>query len=188
MHPQGENYLLSECATQIELKDFTIMADHTGESTPEYCDSSGDEFVPNSQSSDTEVEEYMTVATSTITDKSDKNVAATSEFWSANETDSASKHVRSSSRKRTNKDFGISKAKNKRGKMNRNTTHASKINCCDVEVIKNWLCKKGKECCGQNCLHKLKSLGEEAITMVAELRHRRFAGPFSHNTTKKFTT
>ena len=80
MHPQGENYLLSECATQIELKDFTIMADHTGESTPEYCDSSGDEFVPNSQSSDTEVEEYMTVATSTITDKSDKNVAATSEF------------------------------------------------------------------------------------------------------------
>ena len=164
------------------------MAEWSGESTPEYSDSSGNEYVPNSQSSDTEDEECITVAKSTITDKSHKNVVATSEFGSANETDSASKHPGSSSRKRTNEHFGNSTDKNKRGKMSRNTTHASKINCCDVEVIKNWLCKKGKECCRQNCFQKLQSLGEQAITMVAELRHRRFAGPLRHNTMKKFTT
>lgn len=162
------------------------MADHPGESTPEYSDSSGDEYVPNSQSSDTEVEECITVAKSKS--RSHKNVAASSEFGSANETDSASKHAGSSSHKRTNEHFGNSTDKNKRGKMSRNTTHASKINCCDVEVIKNWLCKKGKECCRQNCFQKLQSLGEQAITMVAELRHRRFAGPLRHSTMKKFTT
>ena len=41
------------------------MADQSSDNTPEEMDSSGDEFVPNSQSSETEEEEYPSVSKAT---------------------------------------------------------------------------------------------------------------------------
>lgn len=161
------------------------MAYPFSDSTPEEMDSSGDEFVPNSQSSETEEEEDPTASKSTSTGRSQKKIVEDSAIEVENESDFAAEHAVASSRKRTNKHLGNTSRKYKRGKMNRNYSHASKINCCDVEVIKRWLCPE-KECCKNKCFEKLQKMGEDGIAMVADLRHRRFAGPFMHPS-KKFT-
>ena len=153
------------------------MADERSDTTREYTGSSGDEYVPNSQSSETEDEEYATAQKATRKDMRHNSFAEMSVAESDSESDSATKHAGASSRKRTNKHMHQCSPQKKRGKMNRNTTHSSKINCCDVAVVKEWL-RSCTECsCECKCLEKLSSLGDDAITMVAELRHRRFAGP-----------
>ncbi len=147
------------------------MADSSRADTPMHSDSSGEEFVPNSASgSDTESDEYA-AATATSTKAKSKNQQELQNV-DKNKIGNACEH---GCKKRSNSHLESCVSKDKRCKMQRNTTHASKINCCDVAVVKACLCS-AQECCGQKCLQKLAKFGDDAVSVLSELRHRRFAG------------
>ena len=66
----------------------------------------------------------------------------------------------------------------KRRKNRRNTSHASKLECLDVQEIKECLETKGCSC-GADCLKKLKTHGVRAVRAIEKLRLQRFQGKFS---------
>ena len=151
------------------------MADSLSDSTPMYEDSSGDEFVPNSASgSDTESEEYACAAATSTKAKSKKKEEL-QQFDSEMDVAVSRKHAC----KRSNSHLNSVANELKRSKMKRNTTHASKVSCCDVAVVKACL-SSGKECCSQKCLQKMAKFGNDAVGVLSELRHRRFAGTLRH--------
>ena len=164
-----------KAGTQFEGKCLTNMSGSASPSTPEDSDSSGDEFVPNSQSgSETEEEEYYAAKSNEI----QKNVEDLTHSEDNNASLVASKSACTSVRKRTNEHLCQPMPKGKRCKMGRNTSHASKINCCDASVVKKCLCES-QACCDKDCLERLSKYGEDAIAIVSDLRYRRFAGTFT---------
>ena len=62
-----------------------------------------------------------------------------------------------------------------RRKNQRNTSHASKLECIDVQNIKHCLETKGCSC-GQDCLKKLRKHGGRAVRALEKLRLQRFQG------------
>ena len=62
-----------------------------------------------------------------------------------------------------------------RRKNQRNTSHASKLECIDVQNIKHCLETKGCSC-GQDCLKKLSKHGAKAVRALEKLRLQRFQG------------
>lgn len=157
--------------SQFESIQKLNMADSLSDSTPMYEDSSGNEFVPNSASgSDTESEEYDTAAAKSTKAKNKKKEEL-QQFDAEMDVAVARKH----GCKRSNSHLNSCGNELTRSKMKRNTTHASKISCCDVAVVKACL-SSGKECCSHKCLQKMAKFGNEAVGVLSELRHRRFAG------------
>ncbi len=138
-------------------------------------DSSGEEYVPNSQS-ETEEEVYPTSPELRNTSKkAPRNMDKTDGgSHGGNKTKSAAV----SSHKRTGNHLCIKSKMPKRAKMQRNKSHASKITCCDMEEIETFL-SSGKKCCAKKCLMKIKEFKDDAVATLAELRHQRFAGPLN---------
>lgn len=63
----------------------------------------------------------------------------------------------------------------KRSKMDRNTCHAAKLQCLDVQEIRTFL---SSEICGceEQCLRKLNAYKERAVQAIEKLRLQRFKG------------
>ena len=74
----------------------------------------------------------------------------------------------------------------KRRKNQRNTSHASKLECLDVQEIKHCLETKGCSC-GEDCLKKLRNHGARAVRAIEKLRLQRFQGK-DRATCKTLTT
>ena len=68
----------------------------------------------------------------------------------------------------------------KRRKNYRNTSHASKLECLDVDEIKHCLETKGCSC-GNDCLKKLCKHGARAVRAIEKLRLQRFQGKMSRD-------
>jgi len=66
----------------------------------------------------------------------------------------------------------------KRRKNRRNTSHASKLECLDIQEIKHCLETKGCSC-GEDCLKKLSKHGARAVRAIEKLRLQRFQGKYS---------
>ena len=65
----------------------------------------------------------------------------------------------------------------KRSKMNRNTCHAEKLQCLDVQEIRTFL--RSQKCgCKKQCLRKLNAYKERAVQAIEKLRLQRFKGKF----------
>jgi len=136
--------------------------------------SSTDEYVSNSQSN-TETEEEDSPVKQHVQTSHGGEDSTTEEEIDAYMT---SKSVRSKNSKRTNKHLATTPRMPKKAKMARNKSHASKVECCDVQEIKKCLCSH-KACCRKKCLRKLKDLEDRGILALSKIRHQRFAGPLN---------
>ena len=65
-----------------------------------------------------------------------------------------------------------------RRKNQRNTSHASKLECIDVQDIKHCLETKGCSC-GKDCLKKLRQHGARGVRALEKLRLQRFQGKYA---------
>ena len=139
------------------------------------CDkleNSEDDFVPNSQSEE-EIDAPLDLVEEVFHEQ-DEAGSETEEELDAYV--AKGKPNKAPNRKRKNCKTKRKTRKSKRAKKGRNTTHASKVRCCDVEEVKKWICTNNFKCCAKKCLSKLKEHQDDAVNAVAELRHRRFAG------------
>ena len=75
----------------------------------------------------------------------------------------------------------------KRSKKDHNITHASKLQCMDIQEIKECLASKGCAC-GEACFGRLKGFGTRAVRAIENLRLQRFAGKLAHPSQTLTTT
>ena len=83
--------------------------------------------------------------------------------------------ARTTGTKRSGSHLDVTRKVAKRRKNQRNTSHASKLECIDVQEIKHCLENKGCSC-GKKCLKKLCKHGARAVRSLEKLRLQRFQG------------
>ena len=77
--------------------------------------------------------------------------------------------------KRTGDDMDMTPIVEQPPRKRRAVTHASKVECVDVQAIR--ACLNTQKCgCSKNCMQKLKSYQERAVEAIEKIRLQRFSG------------
>lgn len=132
------------------------------EDIPGLCDESSDD---SDSDSDYEEPEAKTCKKGDSSDTEEEDLGATASHARAAPTPSKRDNVH------------LKKASNvhKRSRLRRNTTHAAKLECVDVQEIKK--CLSTQKCsCGENCFAKLQAYKNRAVLAIEKLRLQRFSG------------
>lgn len=119
------------------------------------------------EDSDTEVE-YQNAKTCT----KDNSSETEEEDFSAGDSKASAQRSQS---KRRSIHLDSTLTVSKKSRKSRNTSHASKIECVDIQEIKQ--CLSTKKCnCGDKCLQKLKTFKARAVRAIEKIRLQRFSG------------
>ena len=153
----------------------------------QYTDSSGEEFVPNSQSDNqeqtsTDDEPPGLISSSEETPVEGDEEEDQSEPHFADDTtdkeDITNHHRKKWARKRRkhhgNKQRKKRKNKKKRKNYSRNYSRSDKLKCCDIEEIRRFV-RSPPCCCKHNFLNKFKENQARATRALSNLRNARFA-------------
>ena len=164
------------CAQKYyRLETSVSMGDEEADNCVIFSDSSGDAFVPSSES-ETEDEQDTDAIAKAPKPNSNEPQKNAHDSETPDEDELISSVISSAEppTKRRKKDTcGVRVTR--RLTMQRNTSHASKIECCDSEEIKNFL-RSDIKCCEKQCFVRMRTHKTDALVALAELRHRRFAG------------
>ena len=148
-----------------------------------YTDSSGEEFVPNSQSDDKEddnISNKVPVAEGSSQEAVEQDEQSEPEFdcdTSDKENVNGRDHTRWARKRRRhhgNKARKKRKKMHKRGKYARNYSRSDKLKCCDIDEIRRFV-RFPPCCCKDNCLNKFKEVQSRATAALSNLRNARFA-------------
>ena len=179
---QPRKFIPLGCIFSNSHKRVTLKVRHT----PNMVEEASKAGMATNRDSETEEEPPGLVSESEASDSSDD-----SDFEDNGEKDSESEseeecdgtHAKAApARKKGNKRSGsplvaLPKVRVKR-KNQRNTSHASKLECIDVQEIKHCLQTKGCSC-GKDCLKKLRQHGARAVRALEKLRLQRFQGKYA---------
>ena len=133
--------------------------------------------MPTNLDSDSDEEPLGLMSHDEMTDDSDDKDFVNCSDDDTSEEEISGEHSKAApartSGKRSGSHLDVTRKVVKRRKNQRNTSHASKLECLDVQEIKHCLETKGYSC-GEDCLKKLCKHGAHAVRAIEKLRLQRF--------------